>query len=215
MHVCKKCLQLQILEARVSELEQRLGHYGVFTRWRVLWIAQIDTPQTGREWVSIGQSRGANRAVQESLVTIPLQNRDLDVAEFVRTIQEGLLTQYANSLTKEGVILDLVLGNEPGQFSEEVTRMIEGNVIDVVLSEAFDKGCNEGLVRKVKSYGIRMDVNDLERVQKRFTKMLPGMGDFSYEERLDRLGLSPLERRRLRGDLIEVYKIVNGMDRME
>eukprot|EP00061_Rhincodon_typus_P003342 g19860.t1 len=31
------------------------------------------------------------------------------------------------------------------------------------------------------------DVDVSERVQKMFTRMLPGMGDFSYEERLDRL----------------------------
>ena len=48
------------------------------------------------------------------------------------------------------------------------------------------------------------DVEALERVQKRFTRMLPGI---SYEERLNKLGLFSLERQRLRGNLIEVYKI--------
>ena len=55
----------------------------------------------------------------------------------------------------------------------------------------------------------------LERVQKRFTRMLPGMEGISYEERLEKLGLFSLERRRLRGDLIEVYKIMRGMDRVD
>ena len=54
----------------------------------------------------------------------------------------------------------------------------------------------------------------MERVQKRFTRMLPGIEDISYEERLEKLGLFSLERRRLRGDLIEVYKIMRGMDRV-
>eukprot|EP00061_Rhincodon_typus_P016413 g44615.t1 len=34
----------------------------------------------------------------------------------------------------------------------------------------------------------------------------------SYTDRVDRLGLFSLECRRLRGDLIEVYKIMRGMD---
>ena len=42
-----------------------------------------------------------------------------------------------------------------------------------------------------------------ERVQKRFTRMLPGLDGLSYKEGLDRLGLFSLERRRLRGDFIE------------
>ena len=57
------------------------------------------------------------------------------------------------------------------------------------------------------------DVEALERVQKRFTKMLPGME--RSEEKLEKLGLFSLERRRLRGDLIEVYKIMRGMDRVD
>ena len=37
----------------------------------------------------------------------------------------------------------------------------------------------------------------------------------SYKERLDRLGPFFLECRRLRGDLIEVYKIMRGTDQLD
>ena len=40
------------------------------------------------------------------------------------------------------------------------------------------------------------------------------MEGISYEERLEKLGLFSLERQRLRGDLIEVDKIMRGMDRV-
>ena len=59
------------------------------------------------------------------------------------------------------------------------------------------------------------DVKALKVVQKRFTGMLPRMEGISYEERLEKLGLFSLERRRLRCNLIEVYKIVWGMDRVD
>ena len=61
----------------------------------------------------------------------------------------------------------------------------------------------------------RKDIIQLERVQKRFTRMLPGLDGLSYKERLDRLGLFSLGRRRLRGDLIEVYKIMRGIDQLD
>eukprot|EP00061_Rhincodon_typus_P015255 g42828.t1 len=61
-------------------------------------------------------------------------------------------------------------------------------------------------------YVNRKDVVKLEEVQKRFTR-LPGLEGLSYKEVLNRLGLFSLEHQRLRCDLIEVYKIMRGMDR--
>ena len=61
----------------------------------------------------------------------------------------------------------------------------------------------------------RKDVIALEGVQKRFTRMLPGMEHLRYEERLDKLGLFSLEQKRLKSDLIEVFKIMRGMNRVD
>ena len=49
---------------------------------------------------------------------------------------------------------------------------------------------------------LRKDVLALERVQRRFTRMIPGMKSLSYEERLRTLGLYSLEFRRLRGGIL-------------
>ena len=48
----------------------------------------------------------------------------------------------------------------------------------------------------------------LENVQRRATKLVPGLKDLEYEDRLRRLKLPTLAYRRLRGDLIEVYKVM-------
>ena len=50
----------------------------------------------------------------------------------------------------------------------------------------------------------------LERVQHRFTRMVPGMRSLAYEERLEELRIWALEERRNRADLIEVFKILKG-----
>ena len=55
----------------------------------------------------------------------------------------------------------------------------------------------------------------IEAVQRRFTRLIPGMVGLSYEERLKRLGLYSLEFRRMRGNLIETYKIIKGLDKLD
>ena len=47
----------------------------------------------------------------------------------------------------------------------------------------------------------RRDVDLLECMQRRATKMIQGMGHLSYKDRLRRLGLFSLEKGRLQGDL--------------
>jgi len=54
----------------------------------------------------------------------------------------------------------------------------------------------------------------LERIQRRATKMVKEVKKLKYEDRLRKLGIYSLERRRLRGDLIEVYKVLSGKEKV-
>ena len=58
----------------------------------------------------------------------------------------------------------------------------------------------------------KKNIDKLERIQRRATKIIPELRDLSYESRLLQCGLTTLETRRLRGDQIEVFKIVNGYE---
>ena len=53
-------------------------------------------------------------------------------------------------------------------------------------------------------------IDMVENVQRRSTKQVPGLSQLSYEERLRKLKLPTLTYRRLRGDMIEVFKIMSG-----
>ena len=59
---------------------------------------------------------------------------------------------------------------------------------------------------------LRKDIDMLEKIQRRATKLIPGLRDLRYEERLKECGLTTLETRRLRGDQIEVFRILNGYE---
>ena len=58
------------------------------------------------------------------------------------------------------------------------------------------------------------DQRMIEGVQRRGTKLIPDMEDLNYEQRLTKLGLPSLQYRRVRADMIQVFKIVTGLDRI-
>jgi ribonuclease P/MRP protein subunit RPP40 len=77
----------------------------------------------------------------------------------------------------------------------------------------------KSLVRPKLEYCIQVwrpwllkDINLLEKVQRRATRMISGLEKMKYEDRLSALGLTTLQTRRLRGDLIEAFKICRNFE---
>ena len=75
----------------------------------------------------------------------------------------------------------------------------------------------KSLVRSLLEYGQSVwspskisVIYDIERVQKRATKMVKNCKQLCYSDRLKYLHLPTLKFRRIRGDMIEVYKILNN-----
>ena len=56
----------------------------------------------------------------------------------------------------------------------------------------------------------KADITALERVQRSFTKRIPGLNTVSYAKRLELLGLPSLELRRIHLDLIFTYKLLHN-----
>ena len=54
---------------------------------------------------------------------------------------------------------------------------------------------------------FKKDIEAIEKIQHRFTRLLPRMN----EGRLIKLNLTTLEQRRERGDIIQTYKIMHGL----
>ena len=62
---------------------------------------------------------------------------------------------------------------------------------------------------------LKKDIAVLEKVQRRATKLIPSIRHMSYPERLQATKLYSLEQRRVRGDMIETFKILNGLEGIE
>lgn len=79
-----------------------------------------------------------------------------------------------------------------------------------------------GLVRPLLEYGnviwhprLKMNMRAIENVQRRATRMVPELEGLGYKERLEALKLPSLHHRRRRGDLIQAFKILKGIDRID
>jgi len=79
----------------------------------------------------------------------------------------------------------------------------------------------KALVRPVLEYCVQLwnpiykgDINALEGVQRRALKMVNGFYRLSYTDRLIKTGLPSLSKRRVRGDLIQMYKIATGQSKL-
>ena len=78
------------------------------------------------------------------------------------------------------------------------------------------------LVRPILEYGVviwypilRRNINKIEAVQRRATKLVHTIRHMTYRERLIALNLYSLTYRRRRGDLIQVYRIIHSHDNLK
>ena len=136
----------------------------------------------------------------------------------------GTQLKNVNRETDLGVTISSNL--KPSQQCSEVVK--KANKIIGFIGRSFEHKSKEviltlynSLVRPLLEYCVQSwcpyyqkDINKLERVQRRVTKMIPSLKNKPYEERLRELNLFPLTQRRLRGDLIQVFKIIKGIDNM-
>ncbi|XP_050725194.1 uncharacterized protein LOC127002931 [Eriocheir sinensis] len=97
-----------------------------------------------------------------------------------------------------------------------IARNFECKTPDVMLS------LYNSMVRPHLEYAVqfwtpyyRKDIALLERIQRRATKMIPTFRAQPYEERLKRLNLFTLEKRRLRGDMIQVFKYLKKFNNVD
>ena len=135
---------------------------------------------------------------------------------------QGFVSLEHECLVKDlGVWMDSDLSFEDHIYDKinvanKMLGILRRNFIDL------DKNCflllYKGMVRSHLEYAGSVWnpykkglIRDLEAVQKRATKLIRPCKALSYKDRLLFLQLPTLKYRRFRGDMIEVYKIVNGL----
>ncbi len=125
--------------------------------------------------------------------------------------------------------LGIIIDNELS-FNTHITQAIKkANKIVGMIRRTFThldydvfKQLFTSLVRPVIEYGncvwspsLQYHIRDIENVQRRATKLLPGLYNVDYEDRLRRLNLPSLAFRQIRGDMIETFKYCQGLYEVE
>ena len=145
----------------------------------------------------------------------------------------NLINQYSlnnNILKPTDIERDLgVLVDKSFKFSENCNKvansanavigMIKRTItcrrkdIMVKLYKALVRPKLEYCVQSWCSY-LKKDIDKLEKVQARATRLINDCKNLSYENRLKYTGLTTLSERRIRGDMIEVFKILKGFSKV-
>ena len=81
---------------------------------------------------------------------------------------------------------------------------------------------HKALVRPILEYGnavwhprFKSDRKEIEKVQRHATKLIPSVAALPYGARLRTLKLPSLQYRMRRGDMIQTFKIIHGIDRID
>ena len=132
---------------------------------------------------------------------------------------------YKYNLVDDEKDLGIIMSNDLKQYKDVTNKVKKANKMLGMIKRTFSYLDKEILLRLYKAYVrpileycqqamspyLQKDINEIEKVQRRATKLLHYLKDKSYEERLKDLDLHTLEYRRTRGDMIVMYKITNGL----
>ena len=122
--------------------------------------------------------------------------------------------EQVDSMKDLGVTIDSNL-----TFNEHINIKIDtANKIQTVLNCETFLPLYRSMVRSHFDYAVSVwdpykikHISDIEDVQRRATKLIPEIKKLSYPERLRKLKLPTLSYRPIRGQMIEVYKIINNI----
>ena len=174
-----------------------------------------------QEWAKVSQmsfnyskckSMHFGRNNPENVYTIKLEDNEIHQIEKTE-LERDLGILISNDLKWENQV------NKAVKTANSVIAQIKNSF--TYFDSSLVKLLYVSLVRPHLEYAVsvwnpylRKDIDKIESVQHRATRLVPCLRRKPYELRLKKLQLTNLEIRRQRGDLIQYYKVVNGLDKI-
>ena len=173
--------------------------------WSELWLLQFSIPKC--KVLQYGHVRLEHtyqmRAARNEIIDIPSATEEKDL---------GIIFEKSLKFNKH--VLNVV--NRCKKLTGLVRRSFR------FMNKILFLQLYKSLIRSIVDYGIvvwyptsKKNIQLIENIQKRATKIVPEIRGYSYEERLRALNLPTLLYRRQRYDLIQIFKVINGFDNID
>ena len=183
--------------ADVNILENDLAH---LEKWSVRWQMKFNT-----EKCSVMHLGKGNPQNQYRLGNVMLSSSDEERDLGVLVDKSMKFSDHVNNIVStSNAVLGMIKRNITCKNKNIVTRLYKALVRPKL----------EFCVQAWRPY-LKKDIDKIERVQHRATKMIEECRGMGYEERLKFTGLTTLEDRRTRGDMIEVFKMLKGISKVD
>ena len=173
------------------------------TKWCDSWKMSLNSKKC--KVMHIGKKNPKHKYLLKDGVTGKFVETESTICERdlgVNISSNGNFDLHVSKITAKTNALLGMFSNTFTNFTEEIARTIYPTFIRPHLEFAVP----------VWNPRLRGCIGQLERVQRRATRSIYGFKGLSYDERMKKLGLTDLETRRIRGDLIQYYKIQSKLD---
>ena len=182
---------LQIIQADLEELHV----------WEGLWLLNFNIDKC--KVLHIGKSNPLNdyEFLGDILQTCDSE-KDLGVTFNKKlNFNEHICTSISKAKSSLAWLLRNTISRDPYVMKTAYKQLVRHNV----------EYCCQVWAPNAR-HGNWRTILDIESVQRTFTRIIEGMENLSYKQRLEKLDLTTLLERRMRGDLIETFKILNGLN---
>jgi ribonucleases P/MRP protein subunit RPP40 len=170
------------------------------SEWANDWQMSFNTDKCSV--IHIGKGNGQHRySLCGSLLRESTQERDLGI---IVDNSMKFSEQCNAAIKKANSTLGLIRRSIKSKSNNIVTKLYKALVRPKL----------EYCVQVWRPY-LKKDIENMEKVQRRATKMIAECKGLNYEDRLNITGLPSLEARRTRGDLIEVFKMIKGFSKTD
>ena len=182
--------------SRIQAIQEDLDRLSI---WENMWLLKFNLDKC--KVLHIGKNNPLNKYhfLGSNLCNCSTE-KDLGVIFNEKgNFHDHIYTSISKAKSSLAWLLRSILSREPYEMKIAYRCLVRHNL----------EYCCQVWSPKVR-FGNWKTILDIESVQRTFTRCINGMTNFSYRQRLTKLNMTTLLERRMRGDLIETFKILNG-----